>query len=275
MTSSGKSSRPRSMIRSRNLSPSIRYVSFPHERRASRTVSGLRDALHAALVDESSADPSVLVMGEDVGTAGGVFRRSTRGLQEPVRRSSGHRHRHLRDGDRGRRVRRRRDRFPRPVLEVMFGGDFMPLAMDLLVNQSAKYDLVSLERSARCDWSCAARWGEARGWASCTPRCRRRGSSGRSGPEDRGAEPLLPLGLRSAPRAAIRDDNPVHLSWSTRCLFTKGPAMGAGADAAGRGPRRAAPRGADVTLINRHAHHAARPPERLIGSVLSTASRSR
>jgi pyruvate/2-oxoglutarate/acetoin dehydrogenase E1 component len=182
----------------------------------SSTVS-VRDALHAALVDELTADPSVLVMGEDVGTAGGVFQ-VTRGLQE-------------RFGDRvidtaisemaiagagfGAAVTG-----SRPVLEVMF-GDFMPLAMDSLVNQSAKYAFVSNGQGSvpmvvRCAVGGGARMGAMH---SQMPASWFLGVPGLKivAPSD----PASAYGLL---RAAIRDDNPVLFMEHKMLYSTKGPA---------------------------------------------------
>jgi pyruvate/2-oxoglutarate/acetoin dehydrogenase E1 component len=106
----------------------------------SGTVVSIRDALHAALADELAADPSVLLMGEDIAVAGGVFQ-VTRGLQErfgsdrvfdtPISEMA------LAGAGFGSAITG-----SRPVVEIMF-GDFMPLAMDSLVNQAAKYAFVS------------------------------------------------------------------------------------------------------------------------------------
>jgi pyruvate/2-oxoglutarate/acetoin dehydrogenase E1 component len=103
-----------------------------------------RVAIREAIADEMERDPSVIFLGEDVGAPGGVFA-VTPGLQE-------------RFGDRvvdtpiselalagaafGAAVTGLR-----PIVEIMF-GDFMGLAMDSLVNQSAKYWHISNEQAS-------------------------------------------------------------------------------------------------------------------------------
>jgi pyruvate/2-oxoglutarate/acetoin dehydrogenase E1 component len=92
-------------------------------------------ALNKALSDELAADPSVILLGEDIGAAGGSFA-VTRGLQATY-------------GDRrvvdtpiaeaaivGAAVGAAMSGL-RPVVEIMF-MDFITLAMDAIVNQAAK-----------------------------------------------------------------------------------------------------------------------------------------
>jgi pyruvate dehydrogenase E1 component beta subunit len=94
-----------------------------------------REAVIAALADELDSDPTVLVMGEDVATAGGVFK-TTEGLPE-------------RFGDRIRNTPICENGFMgvalgmavtglRPVVEIMF-SDFLPTAADAFVNELPKY----------------------------------------------------------------------------------------------------------------------------------------
>ena len=95
-----------------------------------------RKAIREALDEELERDESVIFFGEDVAKPGGVFA-VTPGLQE--------RHGADRVFDTpiselvisgaafGAAVNGLR-----PVIEIMF-GDFLPLAMDAIVNQAAKY----------------------------------------------------------------------------------------------------------------------------------------
>ena len=134
----------------------------------------VRDALHAALADEMAADPSVLLMGEDIAVAGGVFQ-VTRGLQERFGPA---------------RV------IDTPISEMALAGAGFGAAVTglatrrrrscsptsccwrwtALVNQAAKYAFVSGGAGQRAAGRSAARWGAARGWGRCIPRSRRRGS---------------------------------------------------------------------------------------------------
>jgi pyruvate/2-oxoglutarate/acetoin dehydrogenase E1 component len=95
-----------------------------------------RDAVNRALRDELASDPTVLLFGEDVAAAGGVFQ-VTRGLaaefgpqrvfDTPISELA------LAGAAFGSAVTGYR-----PVIEIMF-GDFAALAADSLINQAAKY----------------------------------------------------------------------------------------------------------------------------------------
>ncbi|WP_048440852.1 alpha-ketoacid dehydrogenase subunit beta [Caenimonas sp. SL110] len=91
-------------------------------------------ALNQALADAMQADPAVVVMGEDIGLAGGPFN-VTRGLQErfgervidtPISEAA------ITGAALGAALSGLK-----PVVEIMF-MDFITLAMDQLVNQAAK-----------------------------------------------------------------------------------------------------------------------------------------
>jgi 2-oxoisovalerate dehydrogenase E1 component beta subunit len=96
----------------------------------------LLHAIHEGLAEEMRADESVMVLGEDVGRAGGVFR-VTQGLQEefgsarvmdtPLAESL------IVGSAIGLSVNGMR-----PVAEIQF-GDFIPPAFDQIVNEAAKF----------------------------------------------------------------------------------------------------------------------------------------
>jgi 2-oxoisovalerate dehydrogenase E1 component beta subunit len=96
----------------------------------------LLQAIHEGLAEEMRADESVVVLGEDVGRAGGVFR-VTQGLQEefgttrvmdtPLAESL------IVGSAIGLSVNGMR-----PVAEIQF-GDFIPPAFDQIVNEAAKF----------------------------------------------------------------------------------------------------------------------------------------
>jgi pyruvate dehydrogenase E1 component beta subunit len=104
-----------------------------------RTLS-YREAIIEALAEEMRRDADVILMGEDIGKAGGVFQQ-TKGLFEefgaariidtPISES----------GAFGMAVGAAMTGL-RPVFEVMF-GDFLTLIMDQLVNQAAKVRYMS------------------------------------------------------------------------------------------------------------------------------------
>src|SRR6516162_7657226 len=91
-------------------------------------------ALNQALADSLQGDPRVILLGEDIGRAGGPFN-VTRGLQErfpgrvldtPISEAA------ITSAALGAALSGLR-----PVVEIMF-MDFIALAMDSLVNQAAK-----------------------------------------------------------------------------------------------------------------------------------------
>jgi pyruvate/2-oxoglutarate/acetoin dehydrogenase E1 component len=104
-----------------------------------------RQAVRDAIDDQMSRDPSVVLLGEDVGIAGGVFQ-ATRGLYEkhgpgrvidtPISELA------LAGAGFGSAIAGLR-----PIVEIMF-GDFLPLAMDSIINQAAKYWFVSNEQQS-------------------------------------------------------------------------------------------------------------------------------
>lgn len=100
----------------------------------------VRQAVMTAIADEMRADPTVIVMGEDVGAAGGVFK-ATEGLFEefgPLR---------VRDtpisemGFLGAAVGASAMGL-RPVVEIMF-MEFLGVALDQLVTEAAKFRYLS------------------------------------------------------------------------------------------------------------------------------------
>lgn len=99
-----------------------------------------REAVRNALADELRSDPKVIFFGEDVAVAGGVFK-VTPGLYEEF------------GGERVRDTPISEEAFVgmalgaaitglRPIVELMF-ADFIPVAMDQIVNQIAKYRYMS------------------------------------------------------------------------------------------------------------------------------------
>jgi acetoin:2,6-dichlorophenolindophenol oxidoreductase subunit beta len=99
-----------------------------------------RAAVLEALFEEMRRDPAVIVMGEDVGAAGGVFKQTegllaefgaARIIDTPISESA----------TMGVAVGAAMTGL-RPIVEIMF-GDFVTLAMDQLVNQAAKIHYMS------------------------------------------------------------------------------------------------------------------------------------
>ncbi len=106
---------------------------------AERTIT-FKQAVLEALTEEMRADPSVVVIGEDVGKAGGVFLQTqglfeafgpTRVIDTPISEAA------IMGVAIGAAMTGLR-----PVAEIMF-GDFLTQAMDQLVNQAAKVRYMS------------------------------------------------------------------------------------------------------------------------------------
>jgi pyruvate/2-oxoglutarate/acetoin dehydrogenase E1 component len=104
-----------------------------------------RAAIRKGIDEEMARDPSVILMGEDVAHAGGVFQ-VTRGLYErygpervfdtPISELA------ITGAAFGSAITGLR-----PIIEIMF-GDFIGLSMDSLINQSAKYWFLSNEQNS-------------------------------------------------------------------------------------------------------------------------------
>ncbi len=172
-----------------------------------------RTAIRDALDEELAADERVILFGEDVAVAGGVFATTTglydkygpeRVFDTPISELA------LAGAAFGSAVHGLR-----PVLEIMF-GDFLTLAMDSLVNQSTKYwfltqEQVSVPLVIRSVVGAGGRFGAIHSqmpasWFMGVPGLK---IVGPSSPGD--AKALL--------KAAIRDDNPV-LFFEHKRLYT-------------------------------------------------------
>ncbi len=176
-----------------------------------------RAAVLAALAGEMRRDPAVILLGEDVGAAGGVFLQTAgllgefgaeRVIDTPISES----------GAFGIAVGAAMTG-QRPVFEVMF-GDFMTLVMDQLVNQAAKVHYMSAGQfSVPLVLRTAVGIGASLGpqhsqslhaWAAHIPGLKV-------------VMPSTPWDAKGLMAAAIRDDNPV-VFFEDRMLYTrKGP----------------------------------------------------
>jgi pyruvate/2-oxoglutarate/acetoin dehydrogenase E1 component len=181
-----------------------------------------REAIGAALADELEADPTVLLMGEDVATAGGVFK-TNEGLPE-------------RFGDRIRNTPICENGFIgvalgmavtglRPVVEIMF-SDFLPTAADAIVNELPKFRFMSggqcvVPVTVRAIGGATGRFGTQH---SAT------GESWYMGlPGLKVATAGTPAAAYGVLRAAIRDDDPVLFFEHKGLYARKGPvALGEG-----------------------------------------------
>jgi pyruvate/2-oxoglutarate/acetoin dehydrogenase E1 component len=217
-----------------------------------------RTAINQALDEELERDDTVVFFGEDVAAAGGVFA-VTGGLAEkhgsdrvfdtPISELA------LAGTAFGSAVSGLR-----PVIEIMF-GDFLPLTMDSLVNQAAKYWYVSNEQASvplvvRSAIGAGGRFGAMH---SQTPVSWFEGVPGL-----KIVCPSTPADAKSLLKAAIRDDNPVLFFEHKRLYAMTGEVNG---DVATIGEAEVVRHGDDVTLVGamRTVHECLAAAETLAG----------
>ena len=199
-----------------------------------------RTAIRDALDEELAADERVILFGEDVAVAGGVFATTTglydkygpeRVFDTPISELA------LAGAAYGSAVTGLR-----PVIEIMF-GDFLTLAMDSLVNQSTKYwfltrEQVSVPLTIRSVVGAGGRFGAIHSqipvsWFMGVPGLKI-------------AAPSTPADAKALLRAAIRDDNPVLFFEHKRLYGLEGEVDGA----VGRlGEAAVVREGNDITLV--------------------------
>jgi acetoin:2,6-dichlorophenolindophenol oxidoreductase subunit beta len=199
-----------------------------------------RTAIRDALDEELAADERVILFGEDIAVAGGVFA-TTPGLYEkygeervfdtPISELA------LAGAAFGSAVTGLR-----PVVEIMF-GDFLTLAMDSLVNQSTKYwfltqEQVSVPLVFRSVVGAGGRFGAIHSqmpasWFMGVPGLKIVG-------------PSSPADAKSLLKAAIRDDNPVLFFEHKRLYTLEGEVNG---EVGRLGEAAVVREGSDVTLV--------------------------
>jgi pyruvate/2-oxoglutarate/acetoin dehydrogenase E1 component len=176
-----------------------------------------REAITAALADELELDPMVLLMGEDVATAGGVFK-TNEGLSERFGLERVRNTPICENGFMGVALGLAVTGF-RPVVEIMF-SDFLPTAADAIVNELPKFRFMSggqctVPVTVRSIGGATGRFGTQH---SAT------GESWHIGlPGLKVATAATPASAYGVLRAAIRDDDPV-LFFEHKGLYSrKGP----------------------------------------------------
>jgi pyruvate/2-oxoglutarate/acetoin dehydrogenase E1 component len=176
-----------------------------------------RHAIRDALAEELERDAAVVFFGEDVAAPGGVFKVTTelyerfgpeRVFDTPISELA------LAGAAYGAAVTGLR-----PVIEVMF-GDFMGLAMDSLVNQSAKFWYVSNEQGAVPLVVRSAVGGGGRFGAMHS---QTHGTWFQGVPGLKIVFPSSPAEAKGLLKASIRDDNPVIFMEHKRLYSVKGP----------------------------------------------------
>ena len=199
-----------------------------------------RTAIRDALDEELAADERVILFGEDVAVAGGVFATTTglydkygpeRVFDTPISELA------LAGAAFGSAIHGLR-----PVVEIMF-GDFLTLAMDSLVNQSTKYwfltqEEVSVPLTIRSVVGAGGRFGAIHSqmpasWFMGVPGLKI-------------AAPSTPADAKALLKAAIRDDNPVLFFEHKRLYTLEGEVNGASRRL---GEAAVIREGSDITLV--------------------------
>jgi acetoin:2,6-dichlorophenolindophenol oxidoreductase subunit beta len=197
--------------------------------------TAIRDALDEALAE----DERVILFGEDIAVAGGVFATTTglydkygpeRVFDTPISELA------MAGAAFGSAVTGMR-----PILEIMF-GDFLTLAMDSLVNQSTKYwfltqEQVSVPLTIRSVVGAGGQFGAIHSqmpvsWFMGVPGLKIVG-------------PSTPADAKALLKAAIRDDNPVLFFEHKRLYTLEGEVNGAEARL---GEAAVVREGTDITL---------------------------
>jgi acetoin:2,6-dichlorophenolindophenol oxidoreductase subunit beta len=201
-----------------------------------------REALRSALDEELARDERVILFGEDVAVAGGVFA-VTPGLHErygdarvfdtPISELA------MSGAAYGAAITGLR-----PVLEIMF-GDFLALSMDMLINQATKYRFLtggtrSVPLVIRSVVGGGGRFGAIHSqmpvsWLLGIPGLKI-------------VAPSTPADAKGLLKAAIRDDDPVIFFEHKRLYGLKGEVNGTEPEPLGRA--RVVRDGSDVTLVS-------------------------
>ena len=203
-----------------------------------------RAAIRQALDESLAADERVILFGEDVAIAGGVFV-TTPGLYEkygpervfdtPISELA------ITSAAYGSAVCGLR-----PVIEIMF-GDFLPLAMDSIVNQAAKFFYLSGEQGSvplvvRAAVGAGGRFGAIH---SQNP-----GTWFQNVPGLKVVAPSTPVDALALLKASIADDNPVLFLEHKRLYSVKQELESVGGEPVALGQARVVREGSDVTLVS-------------------------
>ncbi|MGQ9500700.1 MAG: alpha-ketoacid dehydrogenase subunit beta [Anaerolineae bacterium] len=175
------------------------------------------EALREALAEEMSRDPTVFLMGEDIGRANGVFN-VTAGLQDEFGKERVIDTPISEAGFTGMGVGAALTGM-RPVVEILF-CDFMTLAMDQIVNQAAKLHYMT-GGQAKVPLVIRTLMGAGRGAAAQHSQSLQAWVAHIPGLKV--VMPSTPYDAKGLLKSAIRDDNPVIFFEDKMCYQIKGP----------------------------------------------------
>jgi pyruvate dehydrogenase E1 component beta subunit len=175
------------------------------------------EALREALAEEMSRDPTVFLMGEDIGRANGVFN-VTAGLQDEFGKERVIDTPISEAGFTGMGVGAALTGM-RPVVEILF-CDFMTLAMDQIVNQAAKLHYMT-GGQAKVPLVIRTLMGAGRGAAAQHSQSLQAWVAHIPGLKV--VMPSTPYDAKGLLKSAIRDDNPVIFFEDKMSYQVKGP----------------------------------------------------
>lgn len=200
------------------------------------------EAMKEAIAEEMRRDPTVFLMGEEVGAAGGVFKTlgglfeefgPERVIDTPISEA----------GFTGLGVGAALTGM-RPIVDIMF-GDFIALAMDQVVNQAAKLRYMTggqatvpltIRATIGAGRSAAAQHSQSlHAWTAHIPGVKV-------------VIPSTPADMKGLLKSAIRDDNPVMVYENKMMYAMKGP-VPEGDHLVPIGEAEVKREGADVSLV--------------------------
>ncbi len=173
-------------------------------------------ALNEALREEMLRDPTVILLGEDIGVHGGAFK-VTKGLQDEFGRERVRNTPLAEAAIAGAAVGAAMTGY-RPVAEIMY-IDFTPIAMDQLVNQAAKTHYMSAGR-LKVPMVLRTQCGAGRGNAAQHSQCLEAWFM--HVPGLRVVMPSTPYDAKGLLKTAIRDEDPVVFIENKLLYGTKG-----------------------------------------------------
>jgi len=180
-------------------------------------IGTIRDAINEALHEEMRRDPNIILMGEDIGIAGGIFK-VTNGLLKEFGPNRVYDTPIAEAGIVGLAIGAAMTGL-RPVVEIMF-NDFTTLASDQIVNQAAKLRYMT---AGQCRVPLVIRTAMGAGRRAAAQHSQSLQAWFAHIPGLRVVMPSTPEDAKGLLKSAIRDDNPVIFMEDKMMYSQKGP----------------------------------------------------
>lgn len=180
-------------------------------------IGTIRDAINEALHEEMRRDPNIILMGEDIGIAGGIFK-VTNGLLKEFGPNRVYDTPIAEAGIVGLAIGAAMTGL-RPVVEIMF-NDFTTLASDQIVNQAAKLRYMT---AGQCRVPLVIRTAMGAGRRAAAQHSQSLQAWFAHIPGLRVVMPSTPEDAKGLLKSAIRDDNPVIFMEDKMMYNQKGP----------------------------------------------------